>query len=187
MNKNSEKGPGSLRPAVFLDRDGTLIDDIGYLGDPDGLCFYPGIPEALRKLQENGYLIVVITNQSGIGRGFFNEETALAINHAMLGMLRDEDVFMAAIYYCPHHPEDKCSCRKPKPLMVQRALEDLDIDRTRSWVVGDIDKDIWTGIKTGLRPILVETGKSEKGDIPSYVKRCETVFEAVEFILSEGT
>lgn len=186
MNRNIDRSATDLRPAVFLDRDGTLIDDIGYLGDPAGLSFYPGIPEALRRLQDKGYLIVVVTNQSGIGRGYFNEETALAVNYAMLQMLRAEGVAVAAIYYCPHHPDDGCTCRKPGLLMIQRAARDLDIDGNLSWVVGDIDKDIWTGLNYGLRPVLVETGKSEKGDIPAYVQRCETVVEAVGYILEEG-
>jgi len=179
-----EKG---LRPAVFLDRDGTIIDDIGYLADPAGISFYPGVPEALKRLQDRGYLLVVVTNQSGIGRGFFDEETALAVNFTMLKNLKEKGVAPAAIYYCPHHPEDYCRCRKPDLLMVERALEDLGIDPRGSWMVGDIDKDVRTGIKAGLRPVLVETGKVEKGDVPVDVKRVETVVEAVGFILDEGT
>jgi D-glycero-D-manno-heptose 1,7-bisphosphate phosphatase len=176
----------SLRPAVFLDRDGTIIDETGYLADPSGISFYPGVPEALKKLQDKGYLLVVITNQSGVGRGFFDEETALAVNLAMMRMLGEKGVDLAAVYYCPHHPEDNCLCRKPDLLMVQRALGDLRIDKSHSWVVGDIDKDVQTGIKAGLRPILVETGKIEKGKVPVDVKRCETVMDAASFILEEG-
>jgi len=174
------------RPAVFLDRDGTIIDDIGYLGDPAGIAFYPGVPDALKRLQECGYLLVVITNQSGIGRGFFPEEDALAVNHAMLRMLGAQGVALNAIYYCPHHPEDDCSCRKPGLLMVSRALDDLGIDADRSWIVGDMGKDVHTGVNAGLRPILVETGKAEKGDVPGDVQRCVTVVEAVSHILNEG-
>jgi histidinol-phosphate phosphatase family protein len=176
----------SLRPAVFLDRDGTIIDETGYLADPGGITFYPGVPEALKRLRDRGYILVVITNQSGVGRGFFGEETALAVNLAMLRMLGEKGVDLDAIYYCPHHPEDNCLCRKPDLLMVQRALKDLVIDVSHSWVVGDIDKDVQTGIKAGLRPILVETGKLDKGDISMDVKRCETVAEAASFILEEG-
>jgi len=187
ITDSSVKVNRNLRPAVFLDRDGTLIEDTGYLADPAGISFYPGIPEALRKLQDGGYLIVVITNQSGIGRGYFDEETTLEVNLTMLRLLTEKGVVLAAIYYCPHHPEDNCDCRKPELLMVQRALGDLSIDPSRSWVVGDIDKDARTGIRAGLRPILVETGKIEKGDVPVDVKRCETVVEAVRFILDEGT
>jgi histidinol-phosphate phosphatase family protein len=185
LSRSVAQSKGAGVPAVFLDRDGTLIDDIGYLGDPDGLSFYPGVPEALGRLQAKGYLIVVITNQSGIGRGYFNEETALAVNLAMIRMLRDSGVSVAAVYYCPHHPDEGCSCRKPGQLMILRALKDLDIDDSLSWIVGDIDKDIWTGINAGIRPILVETGKSEKGRVPEYVKRSESVVEAVGFILDE--
>jgi histidinol-phosphate phosphatase family protein len=170
---------------VFLDRDGTLIDDIGYLGDPDGVSFYPGIPEALRKLKAAGYQVVVITNQSGIGRGYFDEETAIRVNLRMVEMLRSAGAQPDAVYYCPHHPDDGCTCRKPGQLMVQRALNDLGLDRDRSWVVGDIDKDIMTGIKAGIRPILVETGKPDKGNIPADVQRCPSAADAVGLILSE--
>ena len=175
-----------LRPAVFIDRDGTLIDDIGYLHDPTGVVFYPGIPEALRKLKDSGYLVIVVTNQSGIGRGFFDEETAMAVNLAMLKMLWARGVQPDAIYYCPHHPDDGCSCRKPGLLMVQRAFEDLQINRDNSWIVGDIDKDVLTGISAGLKPIVVETGKSDKGEVPVDVQRCDTVVEAVRFILERA-
>lgn len=182
----STGGGAKKRPAVFLDRDGTIIDDIGYLADPGGVAFYPGVPQALKRLQERGYLLVIVTNQSGIGRGYFDEETAIAVNLAMLGMFREKGVVLASIYYCPHHPGDGCRCRKPGLLMVDRAVGDLGIDKDRSWFVGDIDKDVLTGMNAGLKPILVETGKTGKGDLPEGVKRCETVVEAVAFILEEG-
>ncbi len=185
MSNVAAKKIGTLRPAVFLDRDGTIINDIGYLADPEGISFFPGVPEALKRLQDRGYLLVVITNQSGIGRGYFNEETALSVNLTMERLLKNKGVALAAIYYCPHHPEDNCRCRKPELLMVQRAQRDLGIDPSRSWVVGDLDKDVRTGLKAGARPILVETGKAEKGNVPADVKRSETVVEAVRFILDQ--
>ena len=186
LSRSVAQSRESLVPAVFLDRDGTIIDETGYLGDPESVTFYPGIPEALRRLRDGGYILVVMTNQSGIGRGFFSEEAALAVNLAMLRKLSEKGVDLAAIYFCPHHPEDNCRCRKPELLMVQRALGDLRIEKSRSWVVGDIDKDVQTGIRAGLRPILVETGKIDKGNISVDVKRCETVVEAASFILEEG-
>ena len=186
MNNVSMDINRTHRPAVFLDRDGTLIDETGYLADPGGISFYPGIPEALKRLQERGYLLVVITNQSGIGRGYFDEETALKVNLSMVKILRGTEVFLTAVYYCPHHPDDKCRCRKPKLLMVQRALDDLKINPGLSWMVGDIDKDAQTGINAGLRTIIVETGKLEKSDISADVQRCASVVEAASFILQEG-
>jgi histidinol-phosphate phosphatase family protein len=184
--KSATIGGAEKRPAVFLDRDGTIINDIGYLADPEGISFFPDVPEVLKRLQDRGYLLVVITNQSGIGRGYFNEETALSVNLTMVRLLKKKGVALAAIYYCPHDPEDNCRCRKPELLMVHRAQRDLDIDLIRSWVVGDIDKDVRTGLKAGVRPILVETGKAEKGNVPADVKRSETVVEAVRFILEKG-
>jgi len=186
MESGARRG-AKKSPAVFFDRDGTLIDDIGYLGDPAGVAFYDGVPEALRRLQDSGYLLVVLTNQSGIGRGYFTEETALSVNLAMLGMLAEEGVCLSAVYYCPHHPDENCSCRKPELLMVQRALTDLPIDGSRSWMVGDTDKDVWTGLRGGLRPILVETGKPDKGNLPPDVQRCGSVVEAVRFVLEGET
>ncbi|MGD8353702.1 MAG: HAD-IIIA family hydrolase, partial [Pseudomonadota bacterium] len=123
MEKFSERG-AKKRPAVFFDRDGTLIDDIGYLDDPARLSFYPGVPEALQRLRTKGYVVVVITNQSGIGRGYFDEETAIMVNLRMVQMLRRSGAQPDAVYYCPHHPDEGCSCRKPCLLMVYRALED---------------------------------------------------------------
>ena len=185
MIETSTGGGAKKRPAIFLDRDGTIIDDIGYLSDPGGVAFYQGVPQALKRLQNRGYLLVVVTNQSGIGRGYFDEETAIAVNLAMVEMLREEGVVLASIYYCPHHPEYGCRCRKPGLLMVERAVVDFGIDKDRSWFVGDIDKDVLTGMNAGLKPILVETGKTSKGDLPEGVKRCETVVEAVAFILDQ--
>ena len=176
----------SLRPAVFFDRDGTLIDEVGYLSDPGNISFFPGIPEALRELQMRGYLLVVVTNQSGVGRGLFDEETALAVNLAFERLLNQEGVCLSAVYYCPHAPGAGCQCRKPETLMVRRALEDLPVDGTSSWMVGDVDKDVLAGRSAGLRAILVETGKHDKGNPPQDLKRCPSVVEAVDFILEEA-
>jgi histidinol-phosphate phosphatase family protein len=156
-------------PAVFLDRDGTFLDETGYLGDPDKVRFLPGAVDAMRELSEAGFRLIVVTNQSGIGRGFFSEEQALAVNLKMIRMLSDKGVPIDAIYYCPHHPDDGCECRKPQTMMVKRAEDDFDFDTKLSWVVGDVDKDVHLGLNSGLRPVLVATGKTEKGDIPRNV------------------
>ena len=156
-------------PAVFFDRDGTLIDEIGYLGDPGGVFFYPGIPEALKKLKDRGYVLVVITNQSGIGRGFFDEETALAANLAMIRKMEEDGVGIDAVYYCPHHtetgypgerPELKfvCACRKPAAGMIHSAVEALNLDLTRAAMFGDTDKDQGAARNAGIPFFGVETG-----------------------------
>jgi len=168
MENTSENRTG-FRPTVFLDRDGTFLDDPGYLGDPEGIRFLPGAVEAMRELIEGGFRLIVVTNQSGIGRGYFSEEQALAVNLKMTRMLSDEGVRLEGIYFCAHHPDARCQCRKPGTMMVERAMSDFGIETGTSWVVGDVDKDVQLGLKTGLRPILVETGKEEKGEIPQGV------------------
>lgn len=187
MNNNLLNKTGGRRPAVFFDRDGTLIDDIGYLSDPGKVFFYNGVPEALKKLVDRGYLLVVITNQSGIGRGYFEEETAIAVNLSLLNLLEEKGVGLSAVYYCPHHPDERCLCRKPGVLMLKRAIDELGIDCSSSWVVGDTDKDVHAGMNAGLRAILVETGKPEKGDLPADVMRSRSIADAVIRILDQET
>ena len=176
----------SLRAAVFVDRDGTLIDDTGYLGDPAGIVFYPGVPESLKRLREAGYRLVVVTNQSGIGRGYFDEETAILVNYVMVRRLADQGVVLDAIYYCPHHPDDGCRCRKPGILMIERACRDLGLDPGRSWMIGDTGRDVLAGKEAGLRSVLVETGMPDKGQVPGDVLRRESFDLAVQVVTAEG-
>lgn len=175
------------RPTVFLDRDGTFLDETGYLGDPEKLKFLPGAVAAMRELIGAGFRLIVVTNQSGISRGFFSEEQALAVNLKMIRMLSDEGVHIDGVYYCPHLPDDGCGCRKPLTMMVERAEEDFDLDRNLSWIVGDVDKDVHLGLDSGLRPVLVETGKTEKGNIPNGVPTVPDLTAAAHLILEDGT
>jgi D,D-heptose 1,7-bisphosphate phosphatase len=170
--------------AVILDRDNTLLDDPGYLADPEGIDFFPDVIESLRRLREAGYLLVVVTNQSGIGRGYFDEETGLEINIRMAELLRDEGVDLAGIYYCRHHPDAGCRCRKPGILMTERAIRDHNIDGESSWVVGDTVKDILMGIEAGFRPVILMTGKSPVEEAPEGVPVKMNMTEAVDFILA---
>jgi len=184
MEKASNAG-SKPRPAVLLDRDGTFLDETGYLGDPEEVRFLPGAVDAMRELSEAGFRLIVVTNQSGIGRGFFPEEQALAVNLKMIQMLSDEGVPIDGIYYCPHHPEDGCGCRKPLTMMVKRAEDDFELDTDISWIVGDVDKDIHLGLNSGLRPVLVATGKTEKGDIPDYIASFTDLKTATRMILGK--
>jgi len=186
MGKTSEK-EAEPRPTVLLDRDGTFLDDPGYLGDPEKLRFLPGAVEAMRELVEKGFRLIVVTNQSGIGRGYFSEEQALAVNLEMIRKLSELGVRLDGIYYCAHHPEEGCRCRKPGSMMVERAAMDFDLEEGASWVVGDVDKDVHLGLNTGLRPILVETGKTEKGDIPFGVMTVPDLTAAARLIMEEGS
>jgi D-glycero-D-manno-heptose 1,7-bisphosphate phosphatase len=153
------------RPALFLDRDGTLVHPGHYPSRPEDLHLYDGIGPELRILQEAGFRLVVITNQAGIARGYFTEADLWRIHAHLTRELAFLDVHLDAIYYCPHHIEGvipelaiHCDCRKPQPGMVLRAAADLDIDLHNSWFIGDILDDIEAGNRAGCRTILVDLG-----------------------------
>lgn len=151
------------RRALFLDRDGTLIHPVHFPSRPGELRLYADLGPALRALQKMGFLLVIITNQSGLARGYFSE-TDLARMHAYLrAELEKMDVRLDGIYYCPHHPEGSipelaitCECRKPRPGLLLQAAAELDIDLARSWFVGDILDDVEAGNLAGCRTVLVD-------------------------------
>jgi D-glycero-D-manno-heptose 1,7-bisphosphate phosphatase len=156
------------RPAVFIDRDGTLIREAEYLADPAGVMVLPGAAAGVRKLRAAGYLIVVTSNQSGVARGYFDEETVRRVNGRMHALLAAEQAAPDAVYYCPHYVQGTvpayaiaCDCRKPGPGMLRAAAQDLDIDLGCSWVVGDKASDVEFGRANGLRAVLVLTGYGE--------------------------
>ena len=151
--------------AVFLDRDGTINIESHYLIDPADFRFIPGAPHSLKQLQNAGFLLVVITNQSGIARGYFSQEQVDRLHEHMKALLAEHGVQLAGIYICPHHPEagtgeyrQHCDCRKGKPGNLLRAAEDLDIDLSRSYMIGDKLEDIAAGFAAGCSPVLVKTG-----------------------------
>jgi len=146
------------RKAVFLDRDGTINADPGYLGDPEKFHFLPGVIGGLKRLHDADYLIFVVSNQSGIARGFFKDEDLKRIHDKMTTALGAEGVALDGIYYCPHHPAERCSCRKPSPKMVLEASRSYDIDLCNSFFIGDRASDIETGKNAGCGTILVLTG-----------------------------
>jgi D-glycero-D-manno-heptose 1,7-bisphosphate phosphatase len=153
------------RPALFLDRDGTLVYPRHYPSHPEELHLYEGIGPALKAFQEEGFKLVVITNQAGIARGYFTEDDLQRMNAYLSEELAKLEVHLDAIYYCPHHPDGiipelaiRCDCRKPQPGMLLRAAEDLDLDLQSSWFVGDILDDIEAGNRVGCRTILVDLG-----------------------------
>lgn len=167
------------KKAIFLDRDGTLNIDHGYVHKIDDFQFIEGVGKALKQLQERGYLLVVVTNQSGIARGYFSEEQFWQLTEWMDWSL-DEDygVVLDGIYYCPHHPDGKgeyrldCDCRKPKAGMLAQAIKDLNIDPAQSYMVGDKLDDLLAGENAGVKTkVLVRTGKTvtfeaeEKADL----------------------
>ncbi|MFD1804991.1 D-glycero-beta-D-manno-heptose 1,7-bisphosphate 7-phosphatase [Pasteurella oralis] len=168
-----------MKKAIFLDRDGTLNLDHGYVHEIDQFKFITGSIEALQQLKQMGYLLILVTNQSGIARGYFSEEQFLQLTEWMDWSLADRGVDLDGIYYCPHHIEGKgeykkeCNCRKPKSGMLLQAIKELDIDPTRSVMIGDKVEDILAGKGANIAiNILVRTGKpitSEGEKLASYV------------------
>ena len=144
-----------MNRAVFVDRDGTINRDVPYCSRPEDFELLPGAAEAIRLLNEHSFKVVVITNQSGIARGYFTEEMLAKIHDKMRSELAKHGAHVDAIYYCPHHPDDNCECRKPKPKMVLQAARDLQIDLSQSYVVGDAEMDVElarrAGCKAGIR------------------------------------
>lgn len=143
------------RPAIFLDRDGTLIEEVNYLSRVEDLRVFPFTAEAIARLKDAGFLIIVVTNQSGIGRGIYTEADMHAIHEAIQEQL---DGAIDAFYFCPHLPCDGCECRKPGLGMINAAMRDLNIDLENSWMVGDKKIDVETGQSAQMQTALVLTG-----------------------------
>ncbi|MGN6561595.1 MAG: D-glycero-alpha-D-manno-heptose-1,7-bisphosphate 7-phosphatase [Thermomicrobiales bacterium] len=149
--------------AIFLDRDGTLVEPRHYPTRPEELVLFAGVADELRRLQEAGFRLVLVTNQSGLARGYFSEAALAAMHEHLARELARSGVRLAGIYYCPHHPEGSvpdftrdCDCRKPAPGLILQASADLALDPARSWLVGDILDDIEAGWRAGCRTVLVD-------------------------------
>lgn len=160
-------------PAVFLDRDSTIIEDMEYSTDPARLAPLPGAVEALKRLKEAGYRLVIVTNQSGVARGIFSEESLRTFHRRMLDMFERQGVKFDGLYYCPHFTEGaskehvrECDCRKPAPGLLVRAARDLGLDLRRSWMVGDRPSDVGAGRAAGCRTIRVLTGQPQQASDP---------------------
>ena len=143
-------------PAIFLDRDGTLMRDVDYCGDPSKVEVFPGATEALRQLKRSGYKLIIITNQSGIGRGYFTEEDYHAVHREFIRQLGDG--LIDGAYYCPSLPNTNSPRRKPAPEMVFEAQREHGLDLKRSYFVGDKSSDVECGRNAGVKTILVQTG-----------------------------
>jgi D-glycero-D-manno-heptose 1,7-bisphosphate phosphatase len=149
----------SPRRAVFLDRDGTLIDDPGYVDDPAGVHLLPGVAEALQALEAAGFLRIVITNQSAIGRGWITADQYQSIQHEVERQLAVAGASVDATYHCPHAPDAGCTCRKPGTALHREAIALWTIDVAASWCVGDQIRDLAPARELGCRSLLVRTGK----------------------------
>lgn len=186
------------KKAVFLDRDGTINKDVGYPGSFSAIEIYPYSFEAIRKLNEAGLSTIIVTNQSGIGRGLILEKNLQDIHEKMRALFAQHNAYFDGIYYCPHYlfspnPEyrDDCQCRKPHPGMALKAAEDLGVDTALSYMVGDKVEDILFGMNIQAKPILCLTGFGEESLLklkekeikPVYVAR--TLLDAVNWILQQ--
>jgi len=159
-------------PTVFLDKDGTIIEDVPYNVDPSLMRFTSGAAEGLRMLHRSGYLLIVITNQSGVARGLFVEESLREVERQLKDMLAEINVPLTGFYYCPHHPEGtvpayaiQCSCRKPAHDLVIRAAYDHRVDLARSWFVGDNLNDVEVGRRAGCCTVLIKGGHEIKSHV----------------------
>lgn len=182
------------RRAVFLDRDGTINAEHGYLYKVEDCCFLPGVKEAVKRLNVAGFLVVVVTNQSGIARGYYSTVDLEKLHQYMEKAFADAGARIDGWYYCPHHPDFPddsavCDCRKPLPGMLLAAADELGIDLSSSWMVGDKSADVEAGIAAGCRPILVRTGYGavETALAPAGVPTVDDLLTAVDFILKNDT
>ncbi len=190
-----------LNRAVFLDRDGTVNVEVGYLSDLNQLQLIPGAGTAIKRLNEKGFKVVLVTNQSGVARGYFSESFVLETHVLLKQMLLQEGANIDGIYYCPHHPKagnshytKECDCRKPGTGMINRAARDLRIDVNKSFVIGDKWSDVELGQRAGARSILVKSGfaPDDAGNArPNNLKEpdfiAHTITEAVEWILLQAS
>lgn len=147
-----------VKKAVFIDKDGTLVKDIPYNVNPVLICLQPGAGSALKHLQAAGYKLIVISNQSGVAKRLFGLEDLSVVNQRIQELLKPYGVAVDDFYYCPHGPEDNCTCRKPQPGLILRAAEDYLVDLERSWMIGDILHDVEAGNRAGCRTIHVDNG-----------------------------
>lgn len=188
MNEEAAQA-GAGRPAVFLDRDGVLNrDSDAFIKTPDELHLFPGAAAAVARLNAAGYAVVIVTNQSGIGRGILTEADLTAIHAKLREEMTAAGATITGIEYCPHAPEAGCDCRKPLPGMLHRAATRYSLDLARSWMVGDRPDDIRAGRAAGTCTILVLSGKTEAAAAKNLSvtpgRVCADVTEAVRVILS---
>jgi D,D-heptose 1,7-bisphosphate phosphatase len=166
--------------AIFLDRDGTINVDEGYTYKIEDLKFIPNAVEGLKKLSRLDYNLIIFTNQSGIGKSYYTEEDYLAFRDEMHKRLKEQGVLISAEYFCPHNEEDNCTCRKPKPGMIEKAAEEFNFDLNKCWVIGDSTIDIQSGIVLGIKTIQVLTGKQQQLSYADFVAK--DLVEAADYI-----
>ncbi len=191
----------TMKRAVFIDRDGTISEEVGYINHPSRFRLFPYSAPAIKKLNDNGWLAIVITNQAGVARGYFSEALITQVHQQMREDLEQHNAQLDAVFYCAHHPtvgeppyRADCNCRKPKPGLVQRAVTELDVGLDQSWMVGDRYSDIQLARNAGLRSAFVLSGygrgewehqRTSWKQQPDLV--AENLLEAVEVIVGNAS
>lgn len=180
--------------AVFLDKDGTLIPDIPYNVDPEKITLQDDVVTGLKRLQDDGFKLIIISNQSGVARGYFTEDKLFGVAKKMKELFARNDLLLGGFYYCPHHPQGtvpnynvECDCRKPKAGMLLNAAADNNIDLANSWMIGDILNDVEAGNRAGCKTVLIDNGNETewfKGYCRKPTVTCKTIDEAANILLS---
>jgi D-glycero-D-manno-heptose 1,7-bisphosphate phosphatase len=184
-----------MNKAVFLDKDGTIIPDVPYNVDPARIHLENGVAEGMRLLKQAGYLLMVVSNQSGVAHGYFTEEDLILVERKLQQELKAAQASLDGFFYCPHHPDGtvaqysfSCDCRKPKAGMLFKAAQKFNIDLSRSWMIGDILNDVEAGNQAGCSTILIDNGNETEWAVteartPTAI--VDNITAAVSFILSE--
>lgn len=173
-------------PAVFFDRDGTLIEDCGYIKQSSEVRFYSFTFEALSLLQKD-FLLFIITNQSGIGKGITTEKEVSDVNKFIINTLKLHGILISDVLCCPHKSEDNCQCKKPKPLLIDKACQLYNIDLSRSFIVGDHPSDVQCGMNAGMASVYLLTGHGIKhqNEIRKGTIVCSNILEASKYIIQK--
>jgi len=169
-----------MKKAVFLDRDGTINVDYGYVGKVEKFELLPRVRDALKLLQEKGFLLFVISNQSGVNRGYYTQEDLQAVHDKMVAEFGKDGVVFSEAFYCLHRPDERCACRKPSPKAVRDIARKYDIDLAQSFFIGDKETDVLTGKNAGTKTVLVS---SERGTTPCDYAAAD-LFDAASWIAS---
>jgi D-glycero-D-manno-heptose 1,7-bisphosphate phosphatase len=180
-----ERKPLKRSPAVFFDRDGTVIEEADYLHEPERVRFLPKALDGMKRFQDMGYRIALITNQPGIGIGYYSKEDFYRVNRALLKSFSEKGILIDKIYFCPHGKSENCDCRKPGQALIRRAEEELNLDLSKSVIIGDKTSDIETGKRAGMRTVLVRTGfGGEDGEFTARPDvTAEDILDAAERVL----
>lgn len=173
-------------PAVFLDRDGTIVEDSGYIKDPLDMVFYPESFKALSILQEH-FLLFIITNQSGISKRLITESEVREVNNYLIKTLKARDIVIFDIFYCPHNSEDNCKCKKPSPYFINKAAELYNLNLAGSYIIGDHPSDVKCGLNAGVQPVYLLSGhgKKHKDELTQDVKICENILDAAIYVINK--